>query len=125
MLYIKYLFIAISNVICYNMKEVMFMRKLITAAAALIICASLCINSFAAIAYGDVNGDNKINSTDALQALMHSTKLLTLKGNAKTAADVNADGTINATDALLILNYSVGAITKFPADSGGIEHDVF
>ena len=103
------------------------MKKLLTASVALIISASFCINSFAAVKYGDIDGDKKINSADALQALMHSTGLTVLKGDAKTAADVNADGVINSTDALLILNYSVGKLDKFPAESGGggIEHDVY
>lgn len=103
------------------------MKKLLTAVIALLISASFCINSLAAFTYGDINNDKKINSSDALRALMHSTGLVTLKGDAKSAADVNADGAINSSDALLILNYSVGSITRFPAESGGggIEHDVF
>ncbi|MBQ7595086.1 MAG: dockerin type I repeat-containing protein [Clostridia bacterium] len=104
------------------------MKKLFSAIAAVMLAASFCINTMAAVNYGDVNGDKKINSSDALMVLMHSTGASLLKGDYKTAADVSGDGKINSTDALLILNYSVGYIKVFPAqDNGnpGIEHDIF
>ena len=104
------------------------MKKMFTAIIAVLIAASLSINSFAAFTYGDVSGDKKINSSDALMVLMHSTGVSVLKGDPLKAADVSGDGKINSSDALLILNYSVGYIKVFPADDNGtpgIEHDIF
>lgn len=62
---------------------------------------------------GDVNKDNKINSSDALLVLQASVGSLTLTAEQKTLADVNKDNKINSTDALRILQYSVGIISKF------------
>ena len=104
------------------------MKKFLTVIVSLIIAASLCLNSFASYIYGDVTGDKKINSSDALRTLMHSTGLTTLKGDQRSAADVNADNRINSSDALLILNYSVGNINIFPAEQGGdpdVDHNFY
>lgn len=57
---------------------------------------------------GDVNGDRKINSSDALMVLQYSTRMIELNSTQKTAADVNGDGKINSSDALEILKYSIG-----------------
>lgn len=56
---------------------------------------------------GDVNGDGKANSSDALLVLRHSVGLPT---NIKdmSPGDVNHDGKINSNDALIILRISVG-----------------
>ena len=66
---------------------------------------------------GDVNGDEAINASDALLALQHSVKLITLEGDQAAAADVSGDGSINASDALLILQYSVKLIDVFPVET--------
>ena len=50
--------------------------------------------------YGDINEDSRIDASDALLALQHSVKLITLTDEAYLAADVNGDDTINASDAL-------------------------
>jgi hypothetical protein len=63
---------------------------------------------------GDVNGDGKFNSTDAILVLQQSVDLITLSDDAKLAADVNEDGKINSSDAILILQFSVGLISEFP-----------
>ena len=57
---------------------------------------------------GDVNGDGKINSTDAVWVLQHAVGLRTLTDAQKSLADVNKDGNINSTDAVWILQRSVG-----------------
>ena len=62
---------------------------------------------------GDVNEDSKINSSDALLVLRHSTGLITLSDSKKLNADVTRDGKINSTDALRILQYSTGLVTSF------------
>lgn len=56
---------------------------------------------------GDVDGDDKVNSYDALLVLKHSVKNITLTAEQKKYADMNSDGRYNSTDALLILKKSV------------------
>lgn len=65
---------------------------------------------------GDVTEDDEINASDALMALQHSVKLITLADNSFSAADVDASGVVDATDALYILQYSVKLIDAFPAE---------
>lgn len=67
-----------------------------------------------AIVYGDLNGDGKADASDALKALQHSVKLITLVDKDFTAGDVDKSGTIDATDALYILQYSVKLIDTLP-----------
>lgn len=59
----------------------------------------------------DINGDGRINSTDALIALQHSVQSITLSGDALTSADVNGDGRINSMDALIMLQISTEKVT--------------
>lgn len=61
-------------------------------------------------AKGDINLDNKINSSDALLVLQHSVKLITLTAEQSEIADMNSDSNINSLDALMILQKSVGII---------------
>lgn len=75
-----------------------------------LVCCSifaLGINSFAA-SVGDVNGDGKINSTDALLILQSATGVVNLTDNQKKLADVNGDGRVNSSDALQVLFYATG-----------------
>lgn len=60
----------------------------------------------------DVNGDGKVNSSDALIVLRYSVGNTSLiKGSAALLnADANGDGKINSSDALIILRISIGAI---------------
>ena len=66
------------------------------------------------VTWGDVNGDGKVNSTDAVLILRYAAQLGVDIDTA--AADVNGDGKINSTDAVLILRYAVQLITKFPVE---------
>ena len=69
-----------------------------------------------AVGYGDVDGDENVNVTDALTALQAAVGKISLSDEAKTAADVDGDGKITVTDALLILQKSVAKIDRFPAE---------
>lgn len=60
---------------------------------------------------GDVDGDNKVTSSDARLALRASVKLEKLDEIALLAADVDHDGTVTSSDARLILRASVGLET--------------
>lgn len=62
---------------------------------------------------GDVNGDGKINATDALLVLRSFAKKITLTSEQTLRADVNRDNKVNATDALKILRYFAKKITSF------------
>lgn len=64
-------------------------------------------------ALGDVNGDGKINATDALLVLRSFAKKITLTPEQTLRADVNRDNKVNATDALKILRYFAKKITSF------------
>ena len=68
------------------------------------------------VTYGDINGDTKIDASDALMALQHSVQIKTLEGDALVAADVSNDGKVDASDALLILQHSVNLIDHFPVE---------
>lgn len=64
-------------------------------------------------ATGDINDDGKINSTDALLALMHSAGMNELSQYGTDRADVNRDETVDSSDALEILQYSAGLREDF------------
>lgn len=59
---------------------------------------------------GDVSGDFKINSQDALMILQYSVATITFDDATKVLADVSKDNKINSSDALMVLQYSVGLI---------------
>lgn len=65
------------------------------------------------VVLGDVDGDGKIKTTDALPVLQHVSETITLEGNEFVAADVDKDGVIKTTDALLILQYVAENISSF------------
>ncbi len=62
---------------------------------------------------GDLNGDGKINATDALLALQLAVGKSGLDAEKQQLADVDNSGSVTATDALLILQLAVGKIDKF------------
>lgn len=57
---------------------------------------------------GDVNGDGKVDASDALLALQDSVKLSELSEEQRQKADMNGDGRVDASDALAMLQDSVG-----------------
>ncbi len=67
------------------------------------------------VVYGDVNGDGKINATDAALTYRYVNNKAVLTGSQLAAADVNGDGKVNATDAALIYRYVNNKLDTFPA----------
>ncbi len=59
---------------------------------------------------GDLTGDGKLNSTDALKVLQYSVGIISFTDDQKSIADMNSDGKINSSDALYILKKSVGLL---------------
>lgn len=64
---------------------------------------------------GDINGDKKITSPDAMFVLRAAANLYTLDDTQKLAADVNGDSKVTSPDAMFILRYAAGLINTFPA----------
>ena len=62
---------------------------------------------------GDVSGDGKVNSNDALLVLQYATGLISLTEEQMERANVNGDKNINSGDALMILQFSTGLIKEF------------
>ena len=65
------------------------------------------------IIVGDLNGDEKINTADAVVVLKYSAEMITLDDNQLTAGDCNRDEKVNTADAVLILKYAAEMITEF------------
>lgn len=82
------------------------MKKIISVALALTLVFSLAVSAQARL-LGDVNKDNKVNSSDALDILSYSVGIK--KNIDEGRADVNIDGSINSNDALIVLQIAVGA----------------
>ena len=68
---------------------------------------------------GDVNGDQVVNSTDALIVLSGDAGIPITQFCPANCGDVNADGLVNSTDALIILSHDVGMSVPFPVGSPG------
>ena len=62
---------------------------------------------------GDINGDSKLDTKDAVSLLRSAAELDDLTDGAKNAADVNLDGEIDTNDASKILQYSSELIGSF------------
>jgi hypothetical protein len=69
---------------------------------------------------GDVNADNKVDSTDARLVLQYAVNKIGKESLQEGAADVDGSGVIDSTDARLILQYAVGKIQEFPAAKRGV-----
>ena len=67
-----------------------------------------------ALEMGDVNGDGKINSSDARMILQAAVGYVQLTEEQKARADVKQDGEINSSDARVVLQYSVGSVSELP-----------
>ena len=72
----------------------------------------------AAVNLGDVNGDNKIDSKDAVLVLKDYAENLAGKSATidKTVADVNADNSVDSKDAVWILRYYANTLTGYEKD---------
>ena len=68
---------------------------------------------------GDVNGDDLVNSTDALIVLKGDVGLNISPYCPMNCGDANGDGFVNSTDALIILKYDVGLSVSFPLGQSG------
>ncbi len=64
--------------------------------------------------YGDVNGDGKIDSTDARLVLQYAVGKIDDTALSVQAVNVDGNDKIDSTDARLILQYAVGKIVTFP-----------
>lgn len=67
--------------------------------------------------FGDINGDRKVDTTDARLALQYAVGKITLTDTQLLFGDVDGSGKIDTTDARLILQYAVGKISSFPVNT--------
>ncbi len=65
---------------------------------------------------GDVNGDGKVDTTDAKLIMQYDLELIGAADLNLLAADVNGDGEIDTTDAKLIMQFDLDLIEKFPVE---------
>ncbi len=66
---------------------------------------------------GDVNGDQAVNSTDALIVLSGDVGIAITAYCPARCGDVNGDGNVNSTDALIIMSYDVGMSVPYALGS--------
>jgi hypothetical protein len=69
---------------------------------------------------GDVNGDEAVNSTDALIVLSCDAGIGTSQYCPMNCGDVNLDGLVNSTDALIILSFDAKLFVPFPIGQSGV-----
>ena len=70
---------------------------------------------YAAYILGDIDGNKRVQSTDAYYALLRSVKVATaFDDTIDIVGDVDRNGKVQATDAYYILQYSVQLITEWP-----------
>lgn len=68
------------------------------------------------VMYGDVNGDNTIDVSDALLVCQFYLGNVAPTDAQNAAADVNGDGAVDVSDASMICQFYLGNITEFPAE---------
>lgn len=68
------------------------------------------------VMYGNVNGDNTIDVSDALLVCQFYLGNVAPTDAQNAAADVNGDGAVDVSDALMICQFYLGNITEFPAE---------
>lgn len=68
-----------------------------------------------AVMTGDVDGNNRVDSTDARLTLQYAVQKIGADGLDTAVADVDGNGRVDSTDARLILQYAVKKIEAFPA----------
>jgi hypothetical protein len=68
---------------------------------------------------GDANGDDAVNSTDALIILSSDVGIDTSAFCPMNCSDVNEDGYVNSTDALVILSFDAGMTVPFSVGEAG------
>ena len=66
------------------------------------------------IKYGDVNGDGKITTKDAIMIYQYSNQNRDLGEQTRKAADVNGDGKVTLKDVVIILQFCAQQRTSFP-----------
>lgn len=98
------------------------MKKVISVLLALVLAVSTTAfgGTFSALTQstaGDVNGDGKVNSSDALMILLYCAGAEDFSDFQTAAADINGDGAVNSADALEVL--AISAETGF--DTAGID----
>jgi len=78
--------------------------------------ANACIKALTVYDFmlGDINGDSRIDVSDAILILRNIVGLTELGLSQMSAADVNGDSRIDVSDAILVLRYIVGLISEFP-----------
>jgi len=69
------------------------------------------------IVYGDCNGDDVVETEDALMVLQGAVGKIALTAEQLIRCDVNGDGAVDVTDSLCVLQFSVGKITTFPVEN--------
>lgn len=62
---------------------------------------------------GDVNNDNIVNASDALEILKYAARIIELSDEDIVISDVNFDSTVDASDALMVLKYAAKIIDSF------------
>ena len=97
-----------------------------TVLSAMLITAAFPVAASAAgneVLLGDVNGNGKVEVTDATMVQMIAAELTTVSAERMKAADVNGDGEVNISDATLIQQYAAEIQTGYaigePIESGG------
>ena len=69
------------------------------------------VASYEIVIYGDVSGDGKINTLDAIRLNRYTIGLVTLNGVYLEAADASRDSRVNTLDSIFINRYSIGLVT--------------